>query len=414
MNGNTQVSSYIKNDKKYFSPEDIRILRRNLMYLTNIPQILANTETLQSYNFIGQYGIITKILVNKETSKNKKKHTYSAYVYFERELDCAIAILSLNGFRINNQILNASFGMTRYCCFFLKNSICGKRNCSYVHYIADPQDCTSNKDRGINKKIRKLKKDKIIEFIIRKNFDLENLKNSKNISGDNFCFCFPHKYETYKKIIKYQRKLRSFQEKQIKQNLKEKRTQIMNKNHSFETKQIFKQHLFYPFNLAHNILKSLTPLENNNKVKVQSYKNFINFQKKENLKNNIKTSFNSENTQISISSSDEKSENLDNSNISDNSSNVKRNLKKESKNYSIDRLVDNYFKQKNNSNYLANKKSRFSFVKSNKNNNDKPKSNKFWTKILNCFENQEEDKLFDNQFQMYEYNAQLVKKNLFA
>lgn len=405
MNGINQVQIHKTNNNKYFSPEDIRILRRNLMYLTNIPEILANAETLQSYNFIGQYGKITKILVNKETTKNKKRHTFSAYVYFERELDCAIAILSLNGFRINNQILNASFGMTRYCCFFLKNSICGKRNCSYVHYIADPQDCTNNRDREINKKIRKLKKDKIIDFIIRKNFDLENLKNSKNTLEDNFCFCFPQRYESYEKIIKYKRKVKLFKENQIKNMIVEKKAKIMNKNYFFQTKKSKNKHLFYPYNLAHTILESQTLSENT--IKVQSYINFKHIEEKQKI-NDVKTSFNSENTKITISSSDEGSEkNFNNSSID-------KNVKKETQN-SIDLLVDNYFRKKNNSQYFANKKSRFSFVKSNNNSDNQRKSKKFWTKILNCLETQkEEKKLFDNQFQIYEYNTQLVKKNLFA
>ena len=348
------------------SPEDIRILRRDLMYLTNIPEVLANAETLASFSFIGQYGRITKILVNKENNRNKKTHTFSAYIYFEREFDCAIAILSLNGFRINNQILNASFGMTRYCCFFLKSRICGKKNCSYVHYIADREDCTNNKIREFNKKIRKFKKDKIIDFIIRKNFNLENLKNSIHFLEDNFSFCFPMKANSYKKIIKYLNALKITKENEKKENM----NKMMEKNYGLESFSFKKEeNIFYTCNLSHKILlkQENSRTSTTKPIKVQNY----NFFKEKKI--HTCDSESSMNTKLTVSNENELTKKNSFSKYG------KEKLVKNSN--SIDRLVGGYLKRKQKK---LNFKSRFSFVENS--NSEKKPNTEFWTDVFNIFE----------------------------
>jgi hypothetical protein len=353
-----QVQNQIMNQREpIVNLENVRILRRNLMYLTNIPEELANPEILESVMFLGQYGKINKVLVNKEMSENKKNFTFSAYVYFENKFDCSVAILSINGFRINNQVLNASFGMTRYCCFFLKNKICGKKNCSYVHYIAEKEDCTNNKNREINKKIRKFKKDKIIEYILRKNFNLESLKNSKYFIEDNSTFFFPFKYESYKKIMKYVRKLQAEKEKEI----IEMKNKMMDKNYCFDSMNFkVKDHIFYPFNLAHKVLKKNENLKPTNPVL-----NYKCFERSDKQSNN---SFNSLNTKMSNSQQEKK----------------KKDFKRKEPetflqtSHSIDKLVNEYLqKQKH-----RNQKSRFSFVESC----EKKENKQFWNQIFNIFE----------------------------
>lgn len=51
-----------------------------------------------------------------------------------------MAILSIDNIEVDDHILRASFGTTKYCTFFLKNLDCPNKDCLYLHYLADDND----------------------------------------------------------------------------------------------------------------------------------------------------------------------------------------------------------------------------------------------------------------------------------
>jgi CCR4-NOT transcription complex subunit 4 len=51
-----------------------------------------------------------------------------------------LAILAIDNVEIDDHILRASFGTTKYCSFFLKNCDCPNKDCLYMHNLADEND----------------------------------------------------------------------------------------------------------------------------------------------------------------------------------------------------------------------------------------------------------------------------------
>ncbi len=88
---------------------------------------------------MGQYGTVKKIVVNKDNPfKNNfyRQSFYSAYVTYENKIEASIAILCLDGLKLQNSVLKASFGMTKYCSFFINNQVCPNGQCYFLHKIA--------------------------------------------------------------------------------------------------------------------------------------------------------------------------------------------------------------------------------------------------------------------------------------
>ena len=200
---------------------EARIITKNLVYIIGLSSSLANKEKLNKYEYLGQYGTIIKIVVNKNKAYNQNSPhgpSYSAYVTFSKPSEASIAILSLDDKMIDNHLIRASFGTTKYCSFFLKGIECNNKECLFLHKWADESDIIkrveliSNKviftqqhnyarkiadiyNPEVKKKILSLKKGKTVfpspDIIYRtinvmeKEKDLKKAKNKKIIENKN-------------------------------------------------------------------------------------------------------------------------------------------------------------------------------------------------------------------------------------
>ena len=151
-------SSHVRNLKQQELEElaEARIITKNLVYIIGLSSQIANKDKLKKYEYLGQYGTIIKIVVNKNKAYNQNSPhgpSYSAYVTFSKPTEASIAILSLDDTMIDNHLIRASFGTTKYCAFFLKGKECNNKDCVFLHKIADENDIIKRGDLISNKVI---------------------------------------------------------------------------------------------------------------------------------------------------------------------------------------------------------------------------------------------------------------------
>ena len=141
-----------------------RIIQKNLVHFQGFPDRLYNKELLCSREYFGQYGIISKIILTSKFDKKTNKKSNSAYLTFATSEQAAYAILSVDSIKIDNQLVRAFFGTTKYCNHFLNNFNCfNSEKCMFLHYIADQRDIIAENIKfGYSEHIKLAKK--IIEF----------------------------------------------------------------------------------------------------------------------------------------------------------------------------------------------------------------------------------------------------------
>jgi hypothetical protein len=65
--------------------------------------------------------------------------------------DASVAILAIDNIEVDNHLIRASFGTTKYCSFFLRNTNCPNKECLYQHHLADDSDIIHRDDMNNNK-----------------------------------------------------------------------------------------------------------------------------------------------------------------------------------------------------------------------------------------------------------------------
>ena len=142
FNIHKEISSNSNFEKNQALSSNIRIICKNILYLIGIPYEIANEETLIKKEYLGQYGSIHKIIVNKNGYlKNESNYpTYSSYITYSNEVEASLALLSLNNSTLFNHKLNACYGTNKYCNSFLKGVECNNKDCFYLHEIANEND----------------------------------------------------------------------------------------------------------------------------------------------------------------------------------------------------------------------------------------------------------------------------------
>lgn len=137
--GSTQ-SSY----QSQFNNDNIRIIKRNLVYVINLDPLIADKDILTKKEYFGQYGKITKILVNLNKAYNANNSTsglsYSAYINYSTNQEAALAILAVDSCNLNGKVIKAAFGTTKYCSYYLKKQACPIKDCVYMHSVSDKND----------------------------------------------------------------------------------------------------------------------------------------------------------------------------------------------------------------------------------------------------------------------------------
>lgn len=93
-----------------------------------------------------------------------------------------MAILALNGEEFENRVLKVSFGMTKYCQYFISNQECTNPECLYLHNLVEEDyqgfgDITMC-DSGIPREDSEL-----IALLLGDNVDLERFEESAKSYG---------------------------------------------------------------------------------------------------------------------------------------------------------------------------------------------------------------------------------------
>lgn len=116
---NTERTYSAKNRNQNETAElaEARIITKNLVYIIGLSANIANKQTLSLREYFGQYGTIVKIVVNKNKAYNQnnpKGPSFSAYVTYNKPYEASVAILSLDNTVIDDHLVRASFGTTKY------------------------------------------------------------------------------------------------------------------------------------------------------------------------------------------------------------------------------------------------------------------------------------------------------------
>ena len=158
-------SSYLNYNSPLTEAESIelskqRIIQKNLVHFQGFPDRLYSKEKLISNEYFGQYGIISKIILTNKIEKKSNKRTNSAYITFASYEQAAYAILSVDSIKIDNMLVRAFFGTTKYCNHFLNNFKCfNSEKCMFLHEIAEPCDIIAENSKfGYSEHIKLAKK----------------------------------------------------------------------------------------------------------------------------------------------------------------------------------------------------------------------------------------------------------------
>ena len=135
-------------DNLKLKSSNIRVICKNILYLIGIPYEIANEETLIKKEYLGQYGSIQKIIINKSGYlKNESDYpTYSSYITYSSEIEASLALLTLNNSNHFNHKLNTCYGTNKYCNSFLKGMKCINKDCYYLHEHANQNDIINKND----------------------------------------------------------------------------------------------------------------------------------------------------------------------------------------------------------------------------------------------------------------------------
>ncbi|KAK2197318.1 bifunctional NOT4 [Babesia duncani] len=124
------------------SLKDVRVIQRNLVYVVGIPARFAKKEVLRRQEYFGQYGKIQHMAINKSLTYNSHwgGPSFTAYITYSKKSEASAAISGIDGSQLDNKLLKASYGTTKYCSYFLKGAKCCNIDCFYLHQFGDERD----------------------------------------------------------------------------------------------------------------------------------------------------------------------------------------------------------------------------------------------------------------------------------
>ncbi len=345
LNSQEQFSKKISSLYNVNKLSKIRILQKNIVYIIGLPLNLASSELLSKYEFLGQYGEIKKIIVNKNGyNQNKNSNTtYSAYITYSSFEEASLALLTIDNNFYEGHLLRTSYGTTKYCNCFIKGIECINKDCLYMHQWATESDMIFKEDICSNKQIFYLHKKIAVSFSEifsekKKQLLLMKGNEDKNLFLKKNTLSFPTVDTLYEKNIIY-----NIQKEILFEN---KRDSIFHKNSSnvnndFNFEELNDNSMEYV--LVKEPYKKKRKYKNFNSKKYSKFTNKNEDNQNINLKNNLNSS---DSTTTSLDSSEKNSNNnLYNSNSG--SSNCSKSI------YHL---------------YQQHEKSRFDFVNNNETN----------------------------------------------
>ena len=109
-------------------------ISKNTIFISNIKLEIFSKDILYQKKYLGQYGHINHIYLLK--NEKEEKNGNNAIVQFDTVNQAALAIISLENFKLGNNIkLKVSYLYTKYCSYFLNNNKCLINNCIYIHNL---------------------------------------------------------------------------------------------------------------------------------------------------------------------------------------------------------------------------------------------------------------------------------------
>lgn len=142
----------------------LRVVQKNLVYVTGLsppcpPEDLHSV--LRSDRYFGQYGKISKIVVNRKTPVGSAppqiQHTNQGivvYVTFAKKEDALKCINELDGSLCDGRVLRAAHGTTKYCLSYLRGHQCPNPNCMFLHEPGEEADSYTRKDLSTQQGIK--------------------------------------------------------------------------------------------------------------------------------------------------------------------------------------------------------------------------------------------------------------------
>ena len=191
-----QYPSYspLLSNKSLLSLSKQRIIQKNLVHFQGFPDCIYKQDILLSKEYFGQYGHILKIVLVSKEDKIQKRKTNSAYITFENKEQAAYCILAVDSIKINEHLVRAFFGTTKYCTHFLNNFKCfNEDKCMFLHQMADPNDIINENTKfnyndhiKLAKKIINYENEATKQMIMNKTFNNKTiLPTIKNIFANN-------------------------------------------------------------------------------------------------------------------------------------------------------------------------------------------------------------------------------------
>ncbi|KAI9261250.1 hypothetical protein EDC94DRAFT_519572 [Helicostylum pulchrum] len=133
----------------------MRVVQKNLVYIIGLHPKLATEDIVRSHDFFGQFGKISKIVINKRpalpASQMSSQPSAAVYVTYYRKEDAAKAIAAVDGSVIADRVLRASYGTTKYCTYYLRNMTCPNPSCLYLHEQGEDMDTISKEELATGK-----------------------------------------------------------------------------------------------------------------------------------------------------------------------------------------------------------------------------------------------------------------------
>ncbi|KAL9546980.1 hypothetical protein MBANPS3_006403 [Mucor bainieri] len=133
----------------------MRVVQKNLVYIIGLHPRLATEEIVRSNDYFGQFGKISKIVINKKPALPASQMTSlpsaAVYVTYYRKEDAAKAIAAVDGSVIADRVVRASYGTTKYCTYYLRNMTCPNPNCLYLHEQGEDMDTISKEELATGK-----------------------------------------------------------------------------------------------------------------------------------------------------------------------------------------------------------------------------------------------------------------------
>lgn len=136
--------------------QTVRVIQKNLVYVIGLPLEVSSEATIRRKDMFGQYGHLSKIVVNNRNPICDKSSTCGVYLTYDTNEQALECIKCVDGFTLCGKLLKclrwrgvkgrASYGTTKYCFNFTKGQKCTNPDCLYLHHLANKEDCFTKEE----------------------------------------------------------------------------------------------------------------------------------------------------------------------------------------------------------------------------------------------------------------------------